>query len=127
MATLQPNKDAEVSINEIGTLTKQEDSTTGSVSSNISFVVPTGKKWTIKGIAIALSAGTFVDSTILLNNSGTGAGVALEVQGTRAVGQVGFMPNIDITIPPTGRIQVLDTASGSVDHTVRILYQESDL
>jgi len=61
MATLQPNKDAEVTINQQGNLTvvSVTNTITGNGTTYQSLVVPTGKKYILKGYVAIGSGGPF--------------------------------------------------------------------
>ena len=79
MATLQPNKDQEVTISQQGSLKAKEEviSVTATGTFSGTETVPVGKKWLLKGITSSRSTGNFTITRCDLNGTIDTLGIKL--------------------------------------------------
>jgi len=133
MATLTPNKDAEVTIQEAGNLTRSVETLTfaGTGEKKTQATVPTGKIWILKGLSMYY-AGTFTatNGNFRVWNTAN-AHFDLEVFAaapTAGLTKTSLFGNQDLQLPEGWKIgsQSAISADTNGNTTLTLLYKELD-
>ena len=123
MATLTPNSDAEVKIQEKGTLTKIRRETATSTNASYSITVPAGKIYKIKKLGFALSAGTNTSGYVRIDD---GSGTPMQSDFSATVSSEIMETFDNIELPAGWTIAFNTVTAGAVSHFHTAIYRDID-
>jgi len=128
MATLQPNKDAEVSVVEQGIIKIYSDAQTGvSGVTTSTYTVPTGKVWKLKSTFIQNAGGfTAGDSATVRYFDGTTEFFLYSEDIGSKFNCLFYQPTNDLTFQSGDVLRIITSLSAAETYNAMILVQEFD-
>ena len=125
MPTLTNNRDPEVTVQEQGNLTLATESSTTVTSANLSWTVPTGKKWIVKALTSSITANATNRFVRLYNVGSADTNDITPFADLTTVTENWLLSN-DLHVPAGWKIEVRSTSSANADHYAKIIYNEYD-
>lgn len=88
------------------------------ISGNNDFVVPTGKAWTVKSIALTNVSGAAVTATVSVIKSGSSARVVVPTQTIAAGDGLVIDPTVVAVLPEAATLRINASAGTAIDAVV---------
>ena len=123
MATLTPNSDAEVKVQEKGTLIKIRHETATSTNASWGLTVPVGKVYKVKKLGFALSSGNNTSGYVRIDD-GTGAPMQSNFSASVPAEIMESFDNIEF--PAGWTISFNTVTAGSVSHFHTVIFRDID-